>query len=85
MVELDFPNRQEGTGASSASDSGLETPSSNDPLSVPDVSEPSEEELGLRQYEPSFMRKLASRTKTKTGHLNFLFDILRQEDKGRHT
>ena len=62
--------------SSSASDSGLETPLSD----VQDVSEPSEAEL--RQYEPSFMRKLA-KTKTKPAPLNFLYDIMRRDDKER--
>ena len=73
---------QAGIPTSSASDSGLddperpslETPLSDDPTSVPDVSE---EEL--RQYEPAFMRMLA-KTKTKTAQLNFLYDIMRKED-----
>ena len=60
--------------SSSASDSGLETPLSD----VQDVSEPSEAEL--RQYEPSFMRRLA-KTKTKPAPLNFLYDIMRRDSK----
>ena len=70
LVDLDF--RCQGTATSSASDSGLD-----DPMSVPDVSEPSEAEL--RQYEPSFMRMLA-RTKTKPSDLKFLYDIMRREE-----
>ena len=71
-VLVDFDFRCQGTATSSASDSGLD-----DPMSVPDVSEPSEAEL--RQYEPSFMRMLA-RTKTKPSDLKFLYDIMRRED-----
>ena len=62
--------------SSSASDSGLETPLSD----VQDVSEPSEAEL--KQYEPSFMRKLA-KTKTEPAPLNFLYDIMRRDDKSK--
>ena len=72
MIELYF--RRQGIATSSASDSGLETPLSD----VQDVSEPSEAEL--RQYEPSFMRKLA-KTKTKPAPLNFLYDIMRRDSK----
>ena len=74
MIELSF--RRQGIATSSASDSGLETPLSD----VQDVSEPSEAEL--RQYEPSFMRKLA-KTKTKSAPLNFLYDIMRRDDKSK--